>query len=108
MLRGARRAASFIGAEEGRLSAAQVFVHKPRRVVTFLEGVARIIRNGAGKAITERAIEGFGRVARSVEGQKPPALLGCASFDLPHERAANAGAAEARIDENLGNLGVMT
>ena len=33
MLRGARRGTSFNGAEETKLSATQVFVHKPRRVV---------------------------------------------------------------------------
>ena len=107
MLRGARRGTSFSSAEEGKLSAAQVFVHKPRRVVAVLEGVARVIWNRAGEPITERAIERFGRVARSVEREQPSALFGRASFDLLHQRPADAGAAKGRIDQDLGNLGVM-
>ena len=30
------------------------------------------------------------------------------SFDLLHQRPGDAGAAKGRIDEHLGNLGVMT
>jgi hypothetical protein len=95
------------GAEETRLSATQVFVHKPRRVVGFLEGVARVIRDRAGERIAERAIKGFGCVARSVQRQEPSALSVRVSFDLLHQRPSDAGAAKGRIDQDLGNLGVM-
>ena len=107
MLRGARRATSFMSAEERKLPAAQVFVHKPRRVVAIRESIARVIGNRAGKAITERAIEGFRRVAGGVERKEPSAFFGRVSFDLLHQRAADAGAAKGWIDQHLGNLGVM-
>src|SRR5271163_1432495 len=91
-----------------KLAVAKVFVHKPRRVVTVLEGVARVMRNRPGEAIAERAIERLGRIARGVEGEEPAALLRRPPFDLAHERASDAGAAKGRVDQDLGDLGVMT
>src|SRR5271168_5351862 len=91
-----------------KLAATQVFVHKPRRVVAVLEGVAGVMRNRPGEAIAERAIESLGRIARGVEGEQPAALLRRPLFDLAHERAADAGAAKGRVDQDLGDLGVMT
>ena len=58
-LREARRATSFMSAEERKLPAAQVFVHKPRRVVAIREGIARVIRNRAGKAYNRASDRGL-------------------------------------------------
>jgi hypothetical protein len=96
-----------MSAEGRRLPAAKVFVHKSCRVVAVLEGIARVIRDRSGEAVTQRAIERLGGVARGVERQEPSALSSGVPFDLPHQRSADAGAAKGRIDEDLGNLGVM-
>src|SRR5271155_3353122 len=91
-----------------KLAAAKVFVHKPRRVVAVLEGVARVMGNRPGEAIAKRAIESLGRIARGVEREEPAALLRRAPFDFAHQGAGDAGAAKGRIDQDLGDLGMMT
>ena len=97
----ARRWASF-GRHVGprKLAATQVFVHKPRRVVAVLEGVARVMRNRPGEAIAERAIESLGRIACGVEGEEPAALLRRAPFDL-----AASGRGRRRRGERPGRPG---